>query len=152
MANLVYNKGLEELAKALTDLDNSDLRLLLVKDTYVANKDHLFIDDGSPDDPLSHEITVTGYARQALANKAVTRDDAGDFAYLDADDVVFAGLSGSSQTCHGAVLYRHTGVDTMAPLIAFFDLTDTAIGGSVTSFTVQWATPATGGVLKLASG
>jgi hypothetical protein len=148
MANLVYNKGLEELAKALTDLDAADLRLMLVKSSYTANKDHLFVDDGSANDPASHELTVGGYARVALASKVVTRDDTNDFAYLDADDVAFGTLA-AGETIGGAVLIRHTGTDTTAPLIAFYDLADTPTNGS--TITHQWATPANGGVLKLAS-
>jgi hypothetical protein len=147
MANGVYNKGLEELAKALTDLDASDLRVLLVKSSYTFNKDHLTVDDGSANDPASHEVTVSGYARQALANETVTRDDTNDFAYLDADDAVFTALA-AGETIGGAVLFRHTGTDTTAPLIAFYDLVDTATNGG--NVTVQWNTPANGGVLKLA--
>jgi hypothetical protein len=148
LANLVYNKGLEEIAKALSDLDGSDLRVLLVKTTYTPDKDHLFVDDGSADDPLSHEITVSGYSRQALASKTVTRDDTNDFAYLDAADAVFAALA-SGQTVGGAILFRHTGTDTTAPLIAYYDLADTATNGS--DITIEWNAPAGGGVLKLAS-
>lgn len=148
MANLVYNKGLEELGKALTDLDAADLRVMLVKSSYTVNKDHLFIDDGSANDPLSHELAVAGYARAALANEAVTRDDTNDFAYLDADDVAFGALA-TGETIGGAVLFRQTGVDTTAPLIAFYDLTDTPTNGA--AITLQFATPANGGVLKLAS-
>lgn len=148
MANAVYNKGLEELAKATTDLDASDLRLMLVKSSYTFNKDHLTVDDGSANDPASHELAVGGYARQALGSETVTRDDTNDFAYLDADDVPFGALA-AGETIGGAVLFRHTGADNTAPLIAFYDLTDTPTNGS--TITVQWATPANGGVLKLAS-
>jgi len=148
MADLVYNKGLEEVGKAATDLDGSDLRIMLVRETYVANKDHLFVDDGTPDDPLSHELGVAGYTRIALANKVIARDDVNDFAYLDADDPVWASLA-TGQTIGGAVLYRHVGADTVNPLIAFYDVTNTPTnGGQVTH---QFATPANGGALKLVS-
>lgn len=149
MANGAYNKGLEELAKALTDLDGSDLKVLLVKDTYTFNKDHLWVDDGTVDDPASHEISVVGYARQTLASKAVTRDDANDFAYLDADDSSFTTLT-AGQTAGGAVLFRNTGVDTTSPLIAFYDLVDTPTNGG--TITVVWAAGTAGGVIKLISG
>lgn len=148
MADLVYNKGLEEIAKALSDLDGSDLRVMLVKSTYTPSKDHLFVDDGTVDDPASHEISVAGYSRQALASKAVTRDDANDMAYLDADDPAFGSLV-AGQTIGGMVLFRHTGVDTTAPLIAFYDLADTPTNGSPIS--VAFAAPASGGALKLES-
>lgn len=149
MANAVYNKGLEELGKALTDLDGSDLRVLLVQSSYTFNADHLFVDNGDANDPQSHEVSVSGYSRQTLANKVVTRDDANDFTYLDADDAVYTALV-AGQTIGGAILFRHTGTDTTAPLIAFYDLVDTATNGG--NVTVQWATPANGGVLKLRSG
>ncbi len=149
MANGVYNKGLEELGKAATDLDASDLRLMLVLSTYVFNPDHLFVDNGDANDPQSHEVSVSGYARQTLANKTVTRDDTNDFSYLDADDVVYTALV-AGQTIGGAVLFRHTGTDTTAPLIAFYDLVDTATNGG--NVTIQWNTPANGGVIKLKQG
>jgi len=148
MANFIYNKGAEELAKALTDLDGSDLRMLLVQDTYTPNKDHLWVDDGTADDPKSHEVSVASYARQTLAGEAVTRDDANDFAYLDATDPVFATLE-AGQTIGGAILFRHTGDDTTAPLIGFYDFSQATNGGDIT---IQFATPANGGALKLVSG
>lgn len=146
MANGVYNKCVEELGKALTDLDDGDLRVLLVQSSYTFNKDHLFVDDGSANDPASHEVSVSGYARQTLANTTVTRDDTNDFAYLDADDVNFAGLA-TGQTVGGAVLFRHTGADGTAPLLAFYDLANTPTNGG--DIGVQWNTPANGGVMKL---
>lgn len=144
MANALYNKGLEEIGKALTDLDGSDLRLLLVKTSYSFDKDHHFVSDVS-----ANEVSVSGYSRQALTTKTVTRDDTNDFAYLDADDVTFASLA-AGQTVGGAILFRHTGSDATAPVIAFYDLADTATNGS--DITVQWNAPAGGGVLKLVSG
>ena len=147
--NLVYNKGLEELGKATTDLDGSSLKVLLVQTTYTANKDHLFVDNADADDPASHEVSVGGYARQALANKVVTRDDTTDMAYLDADDTIFTTLA-TGQTVGGAVLFRDAGgADTANPLIAFYDTTDTPTNGG--NMTVTWNTPANGGVLKLVS-
>jgi hypothetical protein len=151
MANGVYNKGLEELGKATSDLDGSDLRVMLVKSTYSFNRDHLFVQEAgfSPNDPKSHEITVSGYAREALASKVVTRDDTNNFTYLDADDVVFAALA-TGETVGGAILFRHTGTDTTAPVISFYDLTDTPTNGG--DLTVRWNSPANGGVLKLSDG
>lgn len=147
MANGVYNKCKAQIANGGTDLDTSDLRLMLVKSTYTFNADHNFIDNAGAGDPIDEEITVGGYARVALTTKTVTQDDTNDFAYLDADDVVFTSLV-AGQTIGGAILFRQTGVDTTAPVLAFYDLTDTATNGG--NVTVQWATPANGGVLKLA--
>jgi hypothetical protein len=146
MANGVYNKGLEELAKATTDLDGSTLTVMLVKDTYTFDKDHLTVDDGSANDPASHEITASGYARVNLTSAVVTRDDTNDFAYLDADDTVFPATA-AGETIGGAVLFRNSGSDATSPNIAFYDLANTATTGGAP--TIQWATPASGGVLKL---
>lgn len=141
MANGVYNKGKYLLATGL-NLSSADVRLLLVKSTYTFNPDHNFI---SPD-VGAEEISVGGYARQALTTKTVTEDDTNDFAYLDADDLVFTSLV-AGQTIGGAILYQYNAADASAALLAFFDLTDTATNGG--NVTVQWATPANGGVLKL---
>lgn len=148
MANGVYNKGKEEIAKALTDLDGSTLKVMLVNSTYTFDADHLFVDNGGAADPIDKEISVSGYARGTLASKAVTRDDTNDFAYLDADDQVFTSLA-SGQTIGGAVLFRDAGgADSANPLIAFYDLTDTPTNGG--NVTVQWAVVGSGAVLKLA--
>lgn len=146
MANLVYNKALEEIAKAASDLDGSTLKVMLVNSTYTANKDHLWVDDGTVDDPASHEISVSGYSRQTLSSKAITRDDTNDFAYLDGDDVVFAALA-AGQTVGGAVLFRDSGSDATSPLLGFYDLSDTATSG--VDLTVQWAAPSSGAIMKL---
>lgn len=143
MADLVYNKGLEEIAKALTDLDGSTLKVLLLKSSYVANKDHGFVSD-----IVADELSAGGYVRGTLATKVVTRDDVNDFAYLDADDQAFGALA-TGQTIGGAALVRDTGLDATSPLIAFYDLTDTPTNGS--TITVVWNTPANGAVLKLSS-
>lgn len=114
MAIKVYNKGLEEIGKALTDLDGSDLRLLLVKDSYVFNADHLWVDDGSANDPQSHEVTVTGYARHTLTGKTVTRDDTNDRALFTVDAPSFTSLA-AGETVGGMILFRHTGTRLRPP-------------------------------------
>jgi hypothetical protein len=95
--------------------------------------------------PASNEITVANYARQALDGETVTEDDTNDFAYLDADDAVFASLS-TGETITWAILIRHTGSDATAPVYAAYDVTDTPTNGG--NVTIQWATPANGGLLK----
>lgn len=128
MAVKMYNKGMEEIAKALTDLDGSDLRVLLVQTTYVFNEDHLWVDDGTANDPASHEVSVTGYARQTLTTETVTRDDTNDKVNFTADNPSFTSLA-AGQTIGGLVLYRNTGADGTSPLIAFFSLPNIATNG-----------------------
>lgn len=146
MANLVYNAGKEKIANGTIDLDTSALKVLLVKSTYVADADHATIDDGSANDPQSHEISVSGYSRQTLSTRTVTKDNSNDRAYLDADDTTFTSLA-SGQTIGGAIIFYDTGADNTAVPIAFYDLTDTPTNGG--NIVVQWAAGASGGVLSL---
>ena len=144
MANGVYNRGKYLVATAGVNLASADLRVLLVKDTYAFNPDHNFVADVVAG---ALEISAAGYSRQTLANKTVTEDDANDFAYLDADDPAFGSIA-AGQTVGGMVLFIHTGSDATAQLVAFYDLADTLTNGLALS--VAFATPALGGVLKLA--
>lgn len=144
MANGVYNRGKYLVATAALNLATADLRMLLVKSTYAFDADHNFVADVVAG---AQEISVAGYARQALAAKTVTEDDANDFAYLDADDPVFAALV-AGQTVGGAVLFIHTGNDATAQLVGFYDLADTLTNGG--DITVQLSVPASGGAAKVA--
>jgi hypothetical protein len=147
MANLVYNEAKKQILNGSIDLDTSTIKVMLVKSTYTANADHAAIDDGTADDPKSHELTVSGYARQTLANRSVASDVTNDFAYLDADDTVFTALA-TGEMIGGAIILKDSGVDTTSIPIAFYDLTDTPTNGS--DITVQWNTAANGAVLKAA--
>lgn len=143
MANLVTNKCKYELMTGDANLDAADLRVLLLK-SGTPTVDTNVINDITPG---TNESTATGYARLALANETVTEDDTNDFAYLDADDAAFGALSGS-ESITWALMYRHTGSDATAPVYAAYDVTDTPVNGS--TVTIQWAAPASGGVLKVA--
>lgn len=144
MANGVYNRGKYLIANAGADLATADLRVLLVKSTYTFDNNHNFVSEVVAG---ALEISVAGYARQALAGKTLTEDDALDFAYLDGTDTAFAGLA-AGQTVGGAVLYKFNAADASAEVIAFYDVVDTLTNGG--DITIQWDTPANGGVLKLA--
>lgn len=143
MPNGVYNRGAFQIATGATPLHTADLRMLLVKSTYVFDKDHNFVADVVAG---ALEISVAGYARQALANEAVTEDDTNDRAYLDADDPTFTALV-AGQTIGGAVIFRQVTTDADSPVLFFIDLTDTPTNG--TDFKVQFAAPGSGGVAYL---
>ncbi len=144
MANGVYNRGKYLVATAGVNLSSADLRVLLVKSTYTFDPDHNFVADVVAG---ALEISVAGYARQTLAGKTVVEDDANDFAYMDATDPVFAALA-AGQTVGGMVMFINTGSDATAQVVSFYDLVDTLTNGL--DMTVVFATPALGGVLKLA--
>ena len=143
MANLVYNRGKRDIAKAIIDLDGGTLTVALMKSAYTANAD-----DQTMGGISANELSVGGYARQTLAGRSIVEDDVNDFAYLTGTNVTFAALA-AGQTIGGAVLVdTTTGVDATSPLIAFYDTIDTATTG--VDFVVVWATVANGNVLKLA--
>lgn len=149
MANFVYNYGKFLLANGGINLLTDNIALILVANTYiepgVANNKSNVLSEIS-----SYEITtgtVSGYARYALTSKSVVEDDTNGFAYFKAANVTFSTL-GTGNTVGGAVLIKETGSNTTSPLIAFYDVTDTPTNGG--DITIQWASDANGGVLKLA--
>lgn len=141
MANGVYNKGKYLLASGgITG--STDLRTLLVNTSYTFVDTHNTVSEVT-----ANEISVSGYGRYDHASITITEDDTNDFAYIDLDDAAFTALA-SGQTIGGAILYVYNAADASANLVAFYDLADTATNGG--DVTVQWATVANGGALKLA--
>ena len=90
MANQVYNIALKKLADGLLAFATADIRVLLVKVGYVFNPDHDFVADLTPG---SNELTVAGYARQALGTQTTALDDTNDRATADAADPDFGALT-----------------------------------------------------------
>lgn len=142
MANSVTNKAKYELATGDANLDAADLRVLLLTSSGAPTADTNFVSD-----IVANELSVSGYARATLASESVTEDDTNDFAYLDAADPVFSALV-AGQTIGWACLFRHTGADATAPVYCNYDVTDTPTNGG--DVTIQFATPANGGALKIA--
>ena len=142
MANSVTNKCKFELATGDANLDAADMRCLLLTTAGAPTADTNFVND-----IVANEVSVGGYARQTLTGETVTEDDTNDFAYLDANDATFTALV-AGQTIGWAILFRHTGSDATAPVYGNYDVTDTPTNGS--DVTIVWATPANGGLLKLA--
>lgn len=140
MANALYNRG-KYLIFTNAISASTDLRVLLVKSSYTFAATHNTVAD-----VVADEITASGYARAPLTNETVTEDDANGFAYLDADDTLMGSIA-TGQTIGGAILYKYNASDSSADLVAFYDLSDTPTNGA--AITVQWAAPASGGVLKL---
>jgi hypothetical protein len=123
-----YNKGLYEIGSGDTNLVSSTIKAMLLKDTASFNRDHNFVSD-----VVAHELSVGGYARQAVANKTMTENDTLDAAYWDADNVAFGALA-AGQTVKFVVFFRDTGADATSPLIACWQLVETATDGGAFSF------------------
>lgn len=155
MANFVYNYGKFLLANGSLNLISDNVALLLVANTYEASNTVANLADANTVHEIaSFEITtgtVSGYARYALASKSVQETDDGGtsngFAFFKAANVTFTSL-GTGNTIGGCVLFRQGADNNASPLIAFYDVVDTPTNGG--DITIQWASDANGGVLKLA--
>jgi len=155
MANFVYNQGKFLLANGSLNLLTQNIALMLVANTYEGSAAAAVLPDANTvAEIVSHEITtatVSGYARVALTGKTISETDDGGtsngFAFFNASNVTFASL-GTGNTVGGCILFRQGTNNSDSPLIAFYDVVDTPTNGG--DITIQWASAANGGVLKLA--
>lgn len=141
MANLTYNEGIESIVDRNIDYIADTIKAILLSSTYSPNKDDQFIDTGGASDPVDARIGTD----QTLGSKATGKDTTSDFAYLDAADPTWTAVAGGS-TVVGVGVYKDTGTPTTSKLICYLDVTDTATNGG--DITVQFATPANGGIVK----
>lgn len=115
MANLIYNRGLDELSVWTT----GTFKFLLLKGTgYTANRDNDYVSDLTP---ASNEVSSAGYSRQTAGTPTRTIDDTLDRITYDCTDPSFGTVT-TGQTVTGMVLYRFVTVDADSPLVAYFDL------------------------------
>lgn len=155
MANFVYNYGKFLLANGSLNLLTDNIALLLVANTYEASNTVANLADANTMFEIeSFEVTtgtVSGYQRYALTSKSVSETDDGGtsngFAFFKAANVTFSSL-GTGNTIGGCILIRQGADNNACPLIAFYDVVDTPTNGG--DITIQWASDANGGVLKLA--
>jgi len=104
MANALYDKGREGFLDGSIDWDTDDIRVALVESTYSFSAAHDFVDDlGTNDNGRS----------AALAGKTVTSGVA------DANDTTL--VATAALACNALVIFKHTGVDATARLIAYID-------------------------------
>ena len=136
MATGVYNKGKYLLMTGGMNLATGDIRCLLTTSAYTFDADHNFVSD------ITNECSGTGYVRKALA-ETVTEDDASDYAWFDATDVVWTGADFGTPA--RAIIYLHNAADASAALLACVDLTP-AIPTNTGDYTVAWAAT---GILRL---
>ena len=144
MASILYNEGNQSIIDRDIDLAANTIKAMLVSSTYTPDKDDQFIDAGGASDAV--DARLSGTTDQTLANKVIGKDTTNDFSYFDADDVVFTAVT-TGQTAVGVVIYKDTGTPTTSKLIAYLDITDTPTNGG--DITINFATPANGGIFKL---
>jgi hypothetical protein len=143
MATKVFNSAKERLLNGGLNLVTHDIRVTLLMTNTTADTDNdgdVFVADlGTLD-----EMDGANYVRKALTGKVVTKDDANDRAFMDADDVTWTALGAGTRQIQGVLVYRHVTNDADSPLIAWLEFAS-PVTGDGTDFQVQWS--ATGIVL-----
>lgn len=125
MANALYDSAKAAILTNTLDVENGDIRALLVDSSYVVDTSaHDNLDDIGGGSRVGSAV--------ALSGKTVA---AGVF---DADDVVFSGLTGDDVAA--VVLYLHTGVESTSKLFAYLD-TATGIPRTLTGgdMMIRWS-------------
>jgi len=115
----VYNCGKEAILKGL-DLSSSTIKVALVMTNTTCDTEN----DGISvvgDFTTLDEHNGSGYARQTLSGKTVTKQDANDRAKFSATDPVFASLGAGSRNVAGVLLIWDNG-GTLVP-ISFHEYT-----------------------------
>ena len=143
MASLVYNEAFRAIMAGEIDLNADDIRAALVMTNTTADTETdaiAFVGDFTTLD----ECDDGTYARQALANEAVNKDDANDRAEFDADDVTFSNTGDATRSIDGILIYKHVTNDADSIPICFVDISATLDGNDLV---VAWNPE---GILQLA--
>lgn len=136
MASGTYNDGSLKLQNGTVVWATDVIEILLVKSSYVFDKDH------TAGTPAASEITgVSGYTggfggagRKVLASKTLTNDTVNDRTVYDAADPSFGAL-GTGDTIGGAVIQKKGSAnDTTAVPLFFHDFTDIPTNGAVLNY------------------
>lgn len=154
MASGWYGTGLKEFLDGTTDIDAaSALRIMLVKSGYTFNPDDLVVDAGGANDPLDHELTVSGYTGgHGGAGRKTPTVTLQYTAGSNRVDIAFSDQTwtalGTGETIAAAILIKPgASDDTTARLIAYWDVTDTPTNGG--DITLDFAALGSGGNLQI---
>lgn len=132
MAETVYNRYKFNLAGGSEPWVSGDYRVLLLTGALTINADHNFVANVLA---ANTEATDGSYARQALASKANTQDDANNRSNLDAATVDFGALDATTPTA--MVVFRQVTTDADSPVVSIHDTNfGTAANGA--GFTVTF--------------
>lgn len=155
MASFWYNTGLKEVVDNTIDIDNDTLKVMLVTSSYVADQDDDVVDAGGANDPVDHEINVTGYtpgwggAGRKTATVTLQANDTDNRVDIALADLTWTAL-GAGATIDGAILIKEGGAnDTTSRLIAYWDLTSTPTNGG--DITLDFLALGSGGNLRIAT-
>lgn len=107
-------------AALLGSLDLAALRVMLVQPSYRPSAACAVVDDETDACPRAHELTVDGYARQALVGCRVIKDASG--MYLEAPPEVGFGELEAGERVGGWVLFLEAGSDRLSSLLSYCPL------------------------------
>ena len=105
MANALYDRGREGFLDGSIDWDTDDIRVCLARSSYTFSAAHDFMDDVTTGNENGRSA--------ALASKTVTGGVA------DAADTTIT--AGAAVACNALIIFKHTGSDATARLIAYID-------------------------------
>ncbi len=135
MASFAYVTGWSEVTDGTIDIDNDTLKMMLVTSSYVADPDDDVVDAAGANDPVDHEISVTGYTPghgntgRKTASISVAGNKTSNRVEISFTDMTWTSL-GSGTTIAAAILIKEGTVDdTTSRLIAYFDIADTPTNG-----------------------
>lgn len=125
MAN-VFNRGKLQLGEEA--FSGLDLRCLLLQTAvpYVFDPTDNFVANVITGGVV--EISVSGYARQVLANIAATENDTDNRVEYEADEVQFTALA-AGQTIDSAIVFEFVTNDADSPVISYYNLVNTPTNG-----------------------
>lgn len=125
MANFWYRSARTAIMKGDVDLENDDIRVVLVTASHTPDKNaHDFLDDIS----AGHRVATSAN----LSSKAVAA------AVFDAADYTFTSLSGSAVKY--IILYKHTGVESTSQLLlCISEGSNLPLTPDGTNYTIAWA-------------
>lgn len=118
-----------QLAKKLIDLSADTIKIILMDDEFVFDKDaHATLADVT----ASQLATGNGYTQdnKALTNLSLTEDDANDKAKMTCDDVTWTASGGAIGPTGAAILYDDTTADDTIIGCIEFGAAITAIDGT----------------------
>src|SRR3990167_1556838 len=105
MANKIFPLGKQGIMDGSIDLDTDDIRVMLVKSTYTYDSaDQFLVDLGAVDN---------GRSAQTLATRSCA------LGVFDAADETLT--ASAAAACNALVIFKHTGNDATARLIAYLD-------------------------------
>lgn len=127
-----FSNGVEAILNGTIDMDTTELKLMLVQDTFTFDPDDQFVDDGDANDLASHECNATGYtggfagADRNVCAVTVTEQTANNRVVCIPTDETYSAIGGAANnTLEGAALIREITNDAASIPIAWLEFTAT---------------------------